>query len=379
MTRQRTRRPRRSWGKIHQERSGRYQASYTGPDLARHTAPVTFSARMDAEYWLANERRLVERGDWTPPKFRAAQKHSRTQTFGEYATGWVEHRNVKPRTRQGYSELLAGPLAKLDGIPLNLITPEGIRGWFSGLGTKTPTRNSHAYSLLHAVLATATSDGIISANPAKIRGAMNVATKRQAIVLTPEQVAKIATEIRPQLKAAVLIGAWCGLRWGEMTELRRRDITPDGTAIRVGRGVTHRAGKCHILTPKGGKPRTVNVPQYIAPDIADHLAHHVAADVDALLFPGALTACNHMPDRTFRDHFRAACRSVGITDNVRIHDMRHTAATTASRFASLAEVQARLGHSTPNAAMRYQHAAQSRDAELAEALSALAEMGQKPG
>jgi integrase len=36
--------------------------------------------------------------------------------------------------------------------------------------------------------------------------------------------------------------------------------------------------------------------------------------------------------------------------------MRHTAATTAARFASLAEVQARLGHSTVNAAMRYQHA-----------------------
>jgi hypothetical protein len=220
-----TRRQRRSWGKIHQERSGRYQASYTGPDMARHTAPVTFSARMDAEYWLADERRLVERGDWTSPKFRAAQKHACTKTFGEYATSWIEHRNVKPRTRQGYSELLAGPLAKLDGIPLNLITAEGVRGWFSGLGSKTPTRNSHAYGLLHAILATAVSDGIIAANPAKIRGAMNVAAKRQAVILTPEQVAKIATEIRPQLKAAVLIGAWCGLRWGEMTELRRRDVT----------------------------------------------------------------------------------------------------------------------------------------------------------
>jgi integrase len=207
---------------------------------------------------------------------------------------------------------------------------------------------------------------------------MNVAAKRQAVILTPEQVAKIAIEIRPQLKAAVLIGVWCGLRWGEMTELRRRDVTPDGSAISVGRGVTHRAGKCHILTPKGGKPRTVHVPPKFAPDVADHLAHHVA-DPDALLFPGALTACNHMPDCTFRDHFRAACRSVGITENVRIHDMRHTAATTAARFASLAEVQARLGHSTVNAAMRYQHAAQSRDAELAAALSAHAEMTQTTG
>lgn len=54
-----TRRTRRSWGKIQRMRSGRWQASYTRPDLARHTAPVTFTARMDAEAWLAAERGLM--------------------------------------------------------------------------------------------------------------------------------------------------------------------------------------------------------------------------------------------------------------------------------------------------------------------------------
>jgi hypothetical protein len=83
-----TRRPRRSWGRIHRERSGRYQASYVGPDLARHTAPATFTARMYAEHWLADERRLIERCDWTPPKVRAARSHTRAQTFGAYAADW---------------------------------------------------------------------------------------------------------------------------------------------------------------------------------------------------------------------------------------------------------------------------------------------------
>ena len=59
MSTRKTRRPRRSLGKIHAERSSRYQASYIGPDLARHTAPATFTARMDAEHWLADERRLI--------------------------------------------------------------------------------------------------------------------------------------------------------------------------------------------------------------------------------------------------------------------------------------------------------------------------------
>jgi hypothetical protein len=60
------RHPRRSWGKILRMRSGRYQAGYNGPDLARHYAPATFTSRMDAEAWLAIERRLIEREEWTP-------------------------------------------------------------------------------------------------------------------------------------------------------------------------------------------------------------------------------------------------------------------------------------------------------------------------
>ena len=39
----------------------------------------------------------------------------------------------------------------------------------------------------------------------------------------------------------------------------------------------------------------------------------------------------------------------------------------------LAELQQRLGHSSVGAALRYQHAAQGRDHQIAAALSALAE------
>ncbi len=43
----------------------------------------------------------------------------------------------------------------------------------------------------------------------------------------------------------------------------------------------------------------------------------------------------------------------------------------ASTGATLAELMARLGHSTPQAAMKYQHAAADRDRVTAEALSKL--------
>ncbi len=40
----------RAWGTLRRLPSGKWQASYVGPDLTRHTAPITYTARMDAEH-----------------------------------------------------------------------------------------------------------------------------------------------------------------------------------------------------------------------------------------------------------------------------------------------------------------------------------------
>jgi len=54
------------------------------------------------------------------------------------------------------------------------------------------------------------------------------------------------------------------------------------------------------------------------------------------------------------------------------HDLRHHAGTlTATAGASTRESMARLGHSSPRAALRYQHVAETRDAEVASAMDRL--------
>lgn len=59
--------------------------------------------------------------------------------------------------------------------------------------------------------------------------------------------------------------------------------------------------------------------------------------------------------------------------DLRFHDLRHTGAVLAAATgATLAELMARLGHSTAGAALRYQHAAAERDKVIAAALSKLA-------
>ena len=59
----------------------------------------------------------------------------------------------------------------------------------------------------------------------------------------------------------------------------------------------------------------------------------------------------------------------GLPDTFRFHDLRHTANTlTAAAGASTAELMARMGHASHQAALRYQHATKDRDAALARAL-----------
>jgi len=60
--------------------------------------------------------------------------------------------------------------------------------------------------------------------------------------------------------------------------------------------------------------------------------------------------------------------------------MRHAAGTLAAQTgATQRELMARLGHSTPSAAQRYQHAAERRDADIAAGLDRMVDLaGRRP-
>ena len=67
--------------------------------------------------------------------------------------------------------------------------------------------------------------------------------------------------------------------------------------------------------------------------------------------------------------FHRARREVGLP-TLRWHDLRHFSATQAAHAkATMRELMAMLGHSTPNAAMRYQHVASGRLEDIAERMS----------
>lgn len=132
----------RSFGSVRQLRSGNYQARYTGPDTVRHTSPVTYTSKMDAEAWLVDERRKISSGTWTAPaRIQPVEvEEPVVLTLSAYAQNWLAGRltkgqPLKPRTRHHYERIIATRLEpELGALPLVAITPEVVRAWYGRQG-----------------------------------------------------------------------------------------------------------------------------------------------------------------------------------------------------------------------------------------------------
>jgi integrase len=361
-----TRRKRRRFGRLRHLPSGRWQAAYIGPDRKLHKAPHTFASDVAAESWLAVERRKIDLGTW------GAVERSDGITLREYTDRWLRHRQLRPRTAALYQSMLERLiLPTLGDAAMVTLTPAAIRQWHTELGEDHPTRNAHAYALLHAVCTTAVQDEVIDANPCRIRSAMQTKRRRNIDILTPAEVDRLATEMPPELRCSVILAAWCGLRWGETSELRRGDVSADCGVLHVRRAVTYRSRNFYVGEPKtAAGVRDVAVPPHIRPIIKAHLKNHVGRAADSLLFPD--DDGTHLRADRYRTHWEKARAAIG-KPTLRVHDLRHVGAVLAAQSgATTAELMHRLGHTTPQMALRYQHVAEGRDAEIADRLSKLA-------
>jgi integrase len=366
---------RRYFGMIRKLPSGRYQATYKGPDGRRHAAPQTFDTPGYADAWLGRVRTDIQRDKWEPPNAQHAAHlpASEERFFGQYAAAWLAGRDLSASTRRLYRVALNKHiLPAFESLTLSEIGPATVREWHGKLRTQTgPTARAHAYSLLRTILGTAAADDIIAANPCRVRGAGSVRRAREIRPATLPELEALVKAMPPRYRLMVLLAAWCALRFGELAELRRGDVDVKNAVVHVRRGVILTDDGRAVKDPKSqaGK-RDVNIPPHLMPAVADHLIEHVERGRDALVFPAA--SGGHMAPSSLYAVYHPAREAAGRPD-LRFHDLRHTGAVLAAATgATLAELMARLGHSTVSAAMRYQHAAADRDKVIAAALSELA-------
>ena len=180
----------RRLGHIRKLESGRFQASFIGPDLRRYNGPRPFDSKMLAEGWLAREREMIMLSDsggagWISPVERRTRAAVRGETVESYAKRWIAGRNLAPRTRKLYTESLAHHIApSLGEIGIGSLSADTVNHWHAKTLTDKPTARAHAYGLLHALCASAVEDELLIKNPCQIKRAMSTNRKREPVLLS---------------------------------------------------------------------------------------------------------------------------------------------------------------------------------------------------
>lgn len=358
-------RTRRSFGAVRKLPSGNYQASYLNPHGERVNAPSTFTAKIDADAWLAVQRAAMETGQWRSRDDRVS--------VGEYTEGWFAALKVKPRTRYNYRATYDRWIVPTFGAtPMTAVTTAMVRKWLGIIPEDKPMARAQAYKVLARIFRDAVEDGVVPESPVKVRGAADYRAKREGHALKVSEVYAIAEKMMPERRLVVLLAAFCALRPGEALALRRRDVDPVGRTVHVRETASARYGGAEYIGPAktAASVRLVHYPAALDDAVARQLEEWATPGTMGHLFPRKSDPVQPIAYSTFSTSFRDAAARAGVED-VRPHDLRHTGLTLAAGTgATVRELMARAGHTSPQVAMRYQHAVRERDRGIADALGA---------
>ena len=196
---------------------GHWRARYrdaAGREHARH-----FARTADAQGWLDSITTAVHTGSYVDPD-RAKI------TIGDLAPIWLAGKiNLKPTTRARYEDVLrthVGP--RWYHLPLFRIEHGDIQAWLAELSTSGLSGASvrKAHGVLSGILGLAVRDRRLPSNPAA-GVALPPLNQARRTYLAADQVEALADAAGPG-RVAVLVLAYCGLRWSELAALRVRHI-----------------------------------------------------------------------------------------------------------------------------------------------------------
>jgi site-specific recombinase XerD len=208
-------------------------------------------------------------------------------------------------------------LPEFGGYRLNEIQAGDVRAWVTRLqgdGVK-PGTIKYCLSVMSAIFTTALNDQLTAQHPCKGVKAPTVASKTRRIV-TPDQFDVIHRRMPTRdIQLLVETDIETGLRWGELVELRKRDIDWDTGVLTVSRVVVeltpkfHPEGKRFLIKqyPKDDEWREITLSRYML----DQLAAHAEGMVDDdLLFQ----ALQPLAPRRRRPDSRPRPGTLGLTE-----------------------------------------------------------------
>jgi len=343
-----------------------WRARWRTPDGASRSK--TFARQVDANNHLTTVEGSKLRGDYVDP--RAGRV-----TFA----AWVE------RWQAGIVDLRPSTVARDAGyvgrylVPafgsrrLSEIDTSAVRAWVAGLTAQglAPATVVKAGQIMGKAMATAVADGLIASSPC-----MGVRLPRiertEMRFLSPTEVDSLADAIDPRCRALVFLGAYGGLRIGELLGLRAKRVDTLRGRVDVAEILVEVEGHLHYGAPKtrAGR-RSVPLPRIAVDAVTEHLRTYPSGPAD-LIF----RAPEGGPVRLASWRKRVwspAVENAGL-EHFTPHGLRHTAvAFWIAAGAGPKEIATWAGHSSVSFTLdRYGHLMAGAEGRVLEALDALA-------
>ena len=140
------------------------------------------------------------------------------------------------------------------------------------------------FTNVSAVFNAAVDDGLIVKNPCRASSVKLPKREQRKMEPWPLERAEAVIDALPERYRAIgVVAAGCGLRQGEVFGLRLRDIDFLRWQLHVEQQVKIVRSAVVLDRPKGGKTRTVPLPDSVAAELAEHLRRHPAVG-DELVF-----------------------------------------------------------------------------------------------
>ena len=349
----------------------RYRVRYRTPDN-RQTTKRGFETKRDAQAWSHQLEVDKRRGAYVAPAAGRVK-------LGDYGREWLDSKHkLKPSTRARYQVVLDTALAEHSRVALGDISRRWVREWVADLSVDLAPASVHkTVGVLRQVLAMAVAENRLVLNP--VDGVeLPPVTAIEQRFLRLDRLHGLATAAGAHRPLVYVLGT-CGLRVGEVAELRWRDLDLDNLRLRIARSVTLVDGMFVVGSPKNGKARTVSLPALVG-DLLE------PADPDGLVFPDsaggymrgtnvrrrwwsrAVTAAQLFP-RTVTD----AAGKPSVEYEFKLHELRHTAASLAIQAgANIKALQNMLGHESAGLTLdRYGHLYESDVEAVGVAINSL--------
>jgi len=323
-------------------RNGRLTWEVRWYDPDRRLRGKTFARKVDADAYRAQ-----------------VEVDKRAGTYADPAPGktlfaaWVERyqattTDLRPSTRAQHKRLLDQHLLPRFGRrQLAAISQLDVRHFIADLSAAglAPATVAKVYQVLAKIMGAAVDAGMIARSPCRAIRLPRI-EREEMRILSPAEVARLADAIDDRYRALVLVGAYGGLRIGELAGLRRRRVDLIRGTVEVAEIMGEVEGVVSVGPPKTrASRRGVGLPRRVVGELQHHLQRYVANDPAAFLF--AAPQGGPLRVSAFRARVWRPATTAASLEGVRIHDLRHTAvALWIAAGASPKEVAARAGHTS---------------------------------